>query len=360
MRFSFLVLVFVAFCAAADDNQDHYAGPEVCAPCHQAIYDAQAKTAMANTWQGSFSAPTPLKFTEGALHYEVHSTGKGLEFSVASPGKDKLTAPVSAMVGGKRHGVSMLLSLDRINGIPLDRTAMLEARYVMRAGSLILSPGFLKEFPTNYEDELGRVLSPAFERRCLVCHGQPETLGAGKQGGVRCESCHGPATAHVNSVTGSRSQPLVLPKHLNEMNSLEVCAQCHSGLSTAMQSDLMPEDMLVSRQVPALRKSECFIQSGEKLTCAACHNPHEDSAGVAQSSVPFACVVILYRRRNMRPFALSTAPKAVPGATCQRWIRIPFASPIIGSGCVPDRRQNPSPRMSACVRKLYPSASSSG
>jgi len=257
----------------AEAQQDRYVGSEVCAACHRAIYDSQAKTAMANTWRPNTAPAQPLKFDEGALHYEVRRAGDHVEFSVA-----KISAPVSAMVGGKRHGISYLLSLDQIDGVPLERPALIEGRYAVgRLGTLVLSPGFQKEEPADIEDALGRVLNPRFEQRCLSCHGQPGTLGAGKQGGVRCESCHGPASAHVDS--------RVRPKHLSEANSMEVCAQCHSGLSAATHADPMPEDLIVSSQVLALRHSECFIQSGEKLVCTACHNPHEDSAMVEQTSV---------------------------------------------------------------------------
>ena len=192
------------------------------------------------------------------------------------------------MIGGKRHGISFLLTVDRIGGMSLERPAMLEARYaLLPTGALVLSPGFPKEQPQDLEHELGRVLSPTFELRCLTCHGKPGTLGAGKEGGVRCESCHGPASAHVASARGGGldHQQIVKPRSLKGNASIEVCAQCHSGFKPRAHSDPMPEDLLVSSQVPALRHSECFIQSGEQLTCTACHNPHEDSAAVSQSSV---------------------------------------------------------------------------
>jgi predicted CXXCH cytochrome family protein len=259
--------------AGAGAGQDRYVGSEVCAGCHRAIYDSQAKTAMALTWRPNAAPAQPLKFDEGALHYEVRRAGGQVEFSVAN-----ISAPVSAMVGGKRHGISYLLNLDQIEGIPLARPALIEGRYAVgRLGTLVLSPGFRKEEPADTEDSLGRVLNPRFEPRCLSCHGQPGTLGAGKQGGVRCESCHGPAAAHVDS--------RVRPRHLSEANSMQVCAQCHSGLSATTHADPLPEDLIVSSQVLALRHSECFIQSGEKLVCTACHNPHEDSAVVEQTSV---------------------------------------------------------------------------
>jgi tetratricopeptide (TPR) repeat protein len=290
VRFSFWLLSLSALCFGAEGEQDQFRGPEVCASCHRVIADSQSKTAMANTWLGSGAAFLPPNFYEqkvegtGKPTYDVRRAGDRVEFSVASAGKDKLTEPVRAMVGGKRHGISFLLGVDQFGGIPLERPAMIEARYALsHLGPLVLSPGFLKA-PGDHEDELGRVLSPAFERRCLSCHGKPDTLGAGKKGGVRCESCHGPASAHVNSATGA-GRSFVKPAHLEGANIMDVCAQCHDGLSTTIHSDPMPEDILVSSQVPALRNSECFIQSREKLTCTACHNPHADSADVSQSSV---------------------------------------------------------------------------
>ncbi|MGC2657220.1 MAG: tetratricopeptide repeat protein [Bryobacteraceae bacterium] len=247
---------------------------------------------MANTWRGDTASFTALTIDEGKtgahgspLHYEVKRIGNHVDFSVATAANGKLTEPVREMVGGQRHGISFLIGVDRFGGFPLARPALIEARYALsHTGTLVLSPGFEDDKPADREDELGRVLSPAFENRCLTCHGEPGTLGAAKTGGVRCESCHGPASVHVDSVTHA-GQKLITPKSLAGANSTEVCAQCHSGLSITSHSDPMPEDVLVSSQVPALRNSECFIQSGANLTCTSCHNPHDDSTPVVQTSV---------------------------------------------------------------------------
>jgi predicted CXXCH cytochrome family protein len=264
-------------------GSEQYAGSELCAECHKSVSETQSKTAMARTWRGGERMPPALQFDEGPLHYEV----KGDDFSVSGPGQAKLSAPVEALVGGDRHGISFLLRLDQLGGLALERPAMLEGRYALsHKGGLVFSPGFRKEQPADEEDELGRTLSPSFEARCLSCHGKPGTLGAGKAGGVQCESCHGPALAHVESFRGGKTgAQMVLPASLKGAASMEVCAQCHSGLATNAHIDPMPEDVLVSSQVLALRNSECFIQSGEKLLCTSCHNPHEDSARVAQRSV---------------------------------------------------------------------------
>ncbi len=280
------------FCGGAE-AQDRYAGPEACRACHRTIAESQAQTAMAQTWRGTNAAFAESKFDEGdeasqQIHYHVRRNGGQVLFSVASAGSEPLTLPVESMIGGKRHGISLLLKVSQLGGISLERPAMIEARYaLLHTGAFVLSPGFPKEQPQEREHALGRVLSPSFELRCLTCHGKPGTLGAGKDGGVGCESCHGPASAHVASAKGEgpNEPQLVKPKSLHGVASIEVCAECHSGFKPRGHSDPVPEDLLISSQVSALRHSECFIQSGERLTCTACHNPHQDSATVSQTSV---------------------------------------------------------------------------
>ncbi|MGA8596564.1 MAG: tetratricopeptide repeat protein [Bryobacteraceae bacterium] len=274
-----------------------YAGPQACAGCHKEIAASQTKTAMANTWHGAVPASFPRDFEiktkegpEPALQYAVLRSATHLAFSTSIPNSRTVTLPVESVVGGKRHGLSFLERIDQVDGIPLERPALIEARYAYNAfhGKLELSPGFETEKPRNYEDALGRILNPDFETKCLTCHAKPETPGSGPQGGVRCENCHGPAADHAGSMAGGNRQvPPILPARLRGAESMNVCAPCHSG--TSQQSDPMPDDLLVSNQVPALRNSECFIQSGAGISCTNCHDPHQDSPQVAQRSVA-ACL----------------------------------------------------------------------
>src|SRR5579875_2727707 len=253
----FALGVMGGWCFAGEATATRYAGPEICAKCHRDIAETQSSTAMANTWQGasapSLSANFDQKKAEGpepALRYEVRRDTDGFEFSVVGPHAAQTVLPVEAIVGGKRHGMSFLVRVQQLDGIPLERPALIEARYAYSPqGALVLSPGFRNEKPSDWEDSIGRVLSPSFERRCVTCHGEPNTLGAGQHGGVRCESCHAPASAHVDSMQGASRQPVV-PEHLAGVKSIAVCAQCHTGLSSASHSDPLPGDLLVSSQVP--------------------------------------------------------------------------------------------------------------
>ena len=289
-----MLLVTLTIINQASNGQQSYAGPEICAGCHKNIAATQSKTAMANTWRGALPTTFDLNFkartaepADPAFISQVQRLANRLIYSATLPGGSTLVLPVATVVGGTRNGLSFLQRIDQVNRMPLERSALLEGRYAYHLGThgrLVLSPGFDPAKPLTFGDALGRVLSPTFEQKCLTCHGKPHTLGAGEHGGVRCESCHGPASDHVASVTGAGHQHVIVtPRKLNRANSITVCAQCHTGLSD--RSDPIPDDLLVSNQVPALSNSECFIQSGGDVTCVDCHNPHQDEAQVAQTSV---------------------------------------------------------------------------
>ena len=152
LRFLFSALALSSICLAAEP----YAGSDVCAECHKSISETQRTTAIAKTWRAEDRTRATPSFTEGPLHYAA----KDGNFSVEVQGKPKLTVPVQATIGGERHGISFLLALNQLGGIPLARPALLEARYALsHTGPLVLSPGFNKAQPADREDELGRTLS---------------------------------------------------------------------------------------------------------------------------------------------------------------------------------------------------------
>jgi predicted CXXCH cytochrome family protein len=241
---------------------------------------------MARTWQGAVTPLLPPGYhgraKEGstkALEYEIQRQSGGFVFSATMPGGAKTTLPVKVIMGGERHGLSFLLSIDKLGAIPLERSALIEARYVYNwpNQALAISPGLSTGEPGSYEDAYGRVLSPGFQERCLTCHGEPGTLGAGTHGGVECESCHGPGLEHVQAVRqGKPATGMVNPNKLAADQRLDTCSHCH--IASSDRSDPLPKELLISSQVVALRNSECFIQSGKALTCMKCHDPHRDRA----------------------------------------------------------------------------------
>jgi Flp pilus assembly protein TadD len=280
-RFCFVSLFAARLCSAANAAGAHYVGPETCALCHKEIAAKQKQTAMANTWQGRFAPWLPASFrasTTDNFVYEIKREGETLNNLVEFPAGMKLSLPVSIAMGGRRHGLGFLLPVKEIDGIPLARSALVQARYAWspEREKLLLAPGCVSGKPQSLESALGLVLSPTFEARCLSCHGEPAHLGTGSHGGVQCESCHGPGSEHLAAIArGTPQQGMINPQRLSAQDSMAVCARCHVGL--ARFSDPSPDDLLVANQVRAIQSSECFLQSRPAFSCTLCHDAHNDS-----------------------------------------------------------------------------------
>ncbi len=261
IRFVLLIIALVSFhplAAQSADNQ--YVGAEVCASCHRARVELQAKSRHAETWKspgGDFPSAYPVEL-------------EGLK---------SLSVPVHSIVGGNRFGFSSILEMERLEDAALPRKTLIEARFMLSAAShqKTLSPGFPEEQPVSYATAAGKVLSPDFARKCLSCHGAPAEIF--RDTSIRCERCHGPGQRHVQVVkelgAAAKNMEIVHPGKLDAEGQLAVCAPCHAGFSRL--ADPRPDDLLISNQVTALKNSACYVKSGKKITCLTCHNPHTDA-----------------------------------------------------------------------------------
>jgi predicted CXXCH cytochrome family protein len=276
------VLLFSSLAGAAGRG---YVGREVCAGCHKDIAVAQSRTNMARAWPGIATPQLPANYSETfaegqdpAIQYALTRKGRNMQYRVQMPGQPPLDFPVEATIGGERHGISFLIRVNALDGLPLPRPALVEARYFHYAqqNRLALELGFPEEKPSTYETALGRVLTPKLEQRCLICHGAPRTLGTRVQTGIDCESCHGPGQPHLVALGAhSRDLGILNPKKLPVAERMRPCSQCHGGSSIV--EDPMPYDTLISNQVTALKHTECWRQSGGQFTCTDCHDPHRDA-----------------------------------------------------------------------------------
>lgn len=278
-------LLPVAFALRGADGSG-YLGRDACVGCHKSITLTHLRTNMARTWQGVAVNPQlPASYSqthaEGPapeIEYALKRAGPNLQYRVQMPSQPALDFPVESMVGGVRHGISFLFRVPALDGLPMPRARLLEARYFHYAegNHLALSLGFPDEKPSNYETALGRVLTPYLEVRCLGCHGAPRTHGTRVETGVACENCHGPGQPHLAAVSGhARDLRILNPGKLPVAERMRPCTQCHAGSSVV--EDPMPDDTLISDQVTALKNSECWRQSGGEVTCTNCHNPHQDA-----------------------------------------------------------------------------------
>ena len=262
-----------------------YLGRDVCAGCHPTIAATQSRTNMARAWQGADNRQLPANYSEAfaegpapEITYQLTRTSHGLQYRVKLPERQPIDVPVEATIGGARHGISFLVRLDALEGSPLPRTTLIEARYFhyQEQNRLALELGFPTEKPSTYETAFGRVLTPDLQTRCFACHGAPRTIGTRSENGITCESCHGPGQAHLAALAvHSQDLGILNPRKLPVSQQWRPCQQCHAG--TSVVEDPLPDDTLISNQVTSLKNTECWRQSGGEFTCTDCHDPHRDA-----------------------------------------------------------------------------------
>ncbi len=119
-------------------------------------------------------------------------------------------------------------------------------------------------------------------RRCLVCHTTNAhailtALGAeSSDRAIGCERCHGPGGHHVLAIASKRTDPAIArPKLVHGAPIVALCSQCHSPRDKEMK--LAPGTVESVRfQGTTFTWSRCFLESGNKLDCVTCHDPHKN------------------------------------------------------------------------------------
>jgi predicted CXXCH cytochrome family protein len=262
-----------------------FIGSQACRPCHAAIAESYAQTAMARSSGrvASISLP-PGDFTAAGHRYRV---GEGqLRFKELG---DELTVSMDFFIGSATAGRSFIFMRDRY-------LFELPVTWYARKAIWDASPG--------YENETEVRLNRAVEPSCLFCHssgvrpifgtqnryGDPPFL----ENGIGCERCHGPGSEHRRDPQHAR---MVNPAKLAPALRDSVCSQCHltgdarieragrriaefragddlSVYATYFVRDRDPEDLKVTGHVEKLAASECKRNAGDNLWCGTCHDPH--------------------------------------------------------------------------------------
>ena len=282
---------------------------QVCASCHQAIYDSYERTPMA---MGSGLAAAGLDDAELKAGGFRHA-GSGVKYRVALVGG-------VATLTYERDGAQRLAGEERL-------------RYFVGSGRrgrtfLYDTDGLWFETPINWYTRQGAWdMAPGFsaavdlpaplpvDANCLHCHASEMGVAAGGarnrfagapfgQGGVGCAACHGDAQAHLALVRGAGTggSGMLNLKRLQPVERDSVCLQCHlEGDATVYRAGrslagFKPGESLfasavyfvdrnrtlqggrASSQYEALLESACKRGAGDKLTCTTCHDPHSSPA----------------------------------------------------------------------------------
>ena len=297
-----------------DAGRDSYVGTAACARCHASKAATQQKHAMARAAVRASDAETlrqhdHLSFRLGPYREQIVTKG-GESVLTVSAGGALFSTDVLWAFGAGRMGQTYVYEK---NGSYYES----HLTFFSSSQDLNITPGQSPSTPRSLEDAAGRRMPLAESRACFACHTTASVVNnqldvKGAVPGVTCEACHGPGASHVvamNSGEQDQGDPLIMnPSRLGPVESVDFCGACHRT-----QEDVVTNIGLIAlnlRFAPyRLENSKCWSKPDARLTCVACHDPHQplEHDPAAYDSRCLQCHV-------NQPGAKTTADH--PGAAC--------------------------------------------
>ena len=262
-----------------------FVGPAACEPCHAAKVASQTQTPMARAVEHADDAKvlqthTELTFSVGVYRYLVKSNGKHSLYTVTN-GTEILSSPLLWAFGTPRVGQSYLFKRDDGH--------FYEARvtYFESLKNLGFTPTRDLQSPRDIDEAMYRPVSSTEVSRCFGCHTTASTISDRFDEehlilGVTCEACHGPGAKHVaamkdfmkGNLDGGAPGDIFNSAHLDPIDSVEFCGACHGTWWDVKNSGA--KGVATARSAPyRLVTSKCWGKGDVRLTCIACHDPHE-------------------------------------------------------------------------------------
>jgi hypothetical protein len=250
-----------------------------CATCHPAEGKAQPVTSMANALQTIAECrilkENPLlTFQEGKYSYRIERKGEQSIYSVTD-GRQTISVPLGWALGLGSAGQTYVVEIEG---------QLYESRvsYFSALKGLDLTLGAEGLHPTTLLQAAGRIINRPEKVRCFGCHSTNSSEG--KQPaldkltpGVQCERCHGSTENHLAGLKKGDAQ-LAGMKRLGALSTEDLsnfCGQCHrtwEEIAAGGQHSVLN----VRFQPYGLTTSKCYDTEDSRISCVACHNPHEE------------------------------------------------------------------------------------
>jgi tetratricopeptide (TPR) repeat protein len=291
-----------------------YVGSIACRECHSEIWDRYQSHPMAHTlnrvdeFDGVEDYVEDVAFSRGGRTYQVERNGdRVFHHEKQADGDGQViydqAVEVNYAIGSGKRGRSYII--DR--GGPLFLSPI---SWYSQKQRWDLSPGYPEVGHQRFERRI--------VERCIACHAgrvAPDPDWSDRfqnppilEFGIGCERCHGPGGKHVARQRSGKAaqgdEPIVNPGHLDAALRESVCNQCHlHGEDEVLRYgrtdfDFRPgmhvgevwsivvsqtgahgaESTTAVNQVQQMLSSVCARQSGGRLGCISCHDPHYASS----------------------------------------------------------------------------------
>jgi hypothetical protein len=265
-----------------DAARESYVGTQVCARCHAAQVAGQQKHAMARAAVRAGDAEIlrqhdHLSFRLGRFREQIDTKGEKSVLSVsAGNGATPLSVPLLWAFGVGHMGQTYVY--EKNGGYYESHVTFFSSSH-----DLNITPGQSLDAPRGLDDAAGRRMPPAESRACFACHTTASVINnqldvKGAVPGVTCEACHGPGASHVVAMSSGQpeagAQSIVNPRRLDPVASVDFCGACHRTWEDVVTN--VGLGALNLRFAPfRLENSKCWSKPDARLTCVACHDPHQ-------------------------------------------------------------------------------------
>jgi hypothetical protein len=261
-----------------------FAGTAECAKCHEQIAATQRTTPMAQASTPAadseiLRAHSDLSAQLAGYHYELSADSEAVNFSVTD-GANSLSATVGWAFGVGHKGQTYIYERE-------GKFYESQLSFYKTLQRLDLTTGH-RDDTDDLKSAMGRWMNGEEVRRCFGCHTTGSNVGGQLDTshltpGVQCESCHGPGAQHVAAMKSGKIEAgrraILNPSRLDAVTSVDFCGACHRTWADVILTSA-PETqnvMNVRFQPYRLEDSKCWLKAkgDARLTCTACHNPHE-------------------------------------------------------------------------------------
>lgn len=247
-----------------------------CVSCHRARSESQPRTpmgrALALPGANSVLKDIPkLTVRKGPYIYTIETHGGESTYSV-SDGTRTITLPIHWNFGAgaqtwvlERDGHQYESAVSYYPSIP----------------GLDFTTGDEDLKPKNLDEAVGRPIELRETKVCFGCHAS-NAVTNGKmtyetlRPGVTCEHCHAGTAAHLtDAVNGDfdSTPPDLRKKSAEDISNF--CGQCHRSWETVVRNHWRG-DLTVRFQPYRIANSRCFDGADPRISCIACHDPHQD------------------------------------------------------------------------------------
>jgi hypothetical protein len=272
----FLVLPVVSLAQTA------VTGAKACVPCHTQA-KTQPHTSMGQALETAEGCDVlidhpVLTVTVGKYSYRIERKGNQSEYSVTD-GVETITAPIRWAMGAS-SSIGQTYILEKEGELYESRVS-----YYRELKALAPTLGSANSVPASLNEALGRLMTVEDKLSCFGCHSTAAVSGhqftPGKlRPGVQCSHCHEGSDSHLlATIQFGEGAASVIPKSMAGGLAAEkvsdFCGQCHrTWADIVMQPDLGIGN--VRFQPYRLAGSKCYDSDDPRISCLACHNPHQE------------------------------------------------------------------------------------